>query len=394
MMRFDVFILGAGVAGCSLAEASLRRGFKTGIFDPKSPGSGASGAPIVITNIATGRRARRVNRADECLHTLHRTLQWAQEHSEPPFFKQTDVLRPAFTDAIADDFRASLHKYEWKSTELEWIDRASFAKQYPWIGSHEGGLRIRGGFTIDAPLFLKAVINASKRMGLQTYFHQTIHNIEKRGAGDGSNSWGTMEEGQYYGNPERKNKFRQLLRPRHMSTNRAKSHTVIQFTDGSQVEARHVIYAAGAGMKSYPIWNFLPLSYLKGELLEMQLREPMPAEFAFSGIGYVASDPSDPRRVITGSTFEREYDSMNPTTDGHARLRKIFHRLLPGFSENVESETGWAGVRVSLPDYQPVVGEHPEWTGHWVFTGLGSKGMLMSPYLAMQLIDVIAANDD
>lgn len=400
MVRFDVYILGAGIAGLAFAEAALKRGLKTGIADPLSVGSGASGAPVVITNIATGRRAKRAQKADVCLRALEKSLHFAKgDETHPPFFKHTEILRPAFTADIASDFRASLEKYAWQSGELEWMEKSIFSEQFPWLGVHEGGLRVRDGFTIDAPRFLRALLQACERKGLQTKFHQPVQNIVHWNSRLSEHRWDIpqadgkawVQGGKTSGGASTKARnFRHLLTSRHQGGESSERVIRVEFADGTAIETANLIYAAGAGLRLYSMWDFLPMSYLKGELLELRLRREVPAAYAFSGLGYVASDPADASRVVVGSTFERQFDSVGPTEKGQHRLMATFGKLLPDFSSDVRSASGWAGVRVSSPDYQPVTAEHPEWSGHWVCTGLGSKGMLMSAYLASEVVDRIA----
>jgi glycine/D-amino acid oxidase-like deaminating enzyme len=46
-----------------------------------------------------------------------------------------------------------------------------------------------------------------------------------------------------------------------------------------------------------------------------------------------------------------------------------------------------AGVRPTVLDRRPLMGEHPAYQGVYIFNGLGTKGYMMAPTLASELAD-------
>jgi glycine/D-amino acid oxidase-like deaminating enzyme len=46
-----------------------------------------------------------------------------------------------------------------------------------------------------------------------------------------------------------------------------------------------------------------------------------------------------------------------------------------------------AGIRPTVNDRRPILGIHPEHPRLAVFNGLGTKGVMLAPYFANQLID-------
>ncbi len=59
--------------------------------------------------------------------------------------------------------------------------------------------------------------------------------------------------------------------------------------------------------------------------------------------------------------------------------------MSPLFSE-LSVRDARAGVRVTVPgSYLPMLGPLPDADRVWLFTGLGSKGLLMAPMLAAEL---------
>ena len=56
---FDFCILGAGIAGLSLADALQEKGYRVIVLEKNDIASGASGSPGALVNPAAGRRAKK-----------------------------------------------------------------------------------------------------------------------------------------------------------------------------------------------------------------------------------------------------------------------------------------------------------------------------------------------
>jgi len=46
----------------------------------------------------------------------------------------------------------------------------------------------------------------------------------------------------------------------------------------------------------------------------------------------------------------------------------------------------WAGIRPASSDRRPLIGVHPKHKSVMIFNGMGSKGVMLAPYFARQLI--------
>ena len=53
-----------------------------------------------------------------------------------------------------------------------------------------------------------------------------------------------------------------------------------------------------------------------------------------------------------------------------------------------------AGVRPTVYDRRPVMGEHPNHKGIFIFNGLGTKGYLMAPLLSEEMADFIISRKE
>lgn len=87
---------------------------------------------------------------------------------------------------------------------------------------------------------------------------------------------------------------------------------------------------------------------------------------------------------VMGSTFERGVAQAHLKPGDHQANQDRLARLLPALAaaapELCQRSSGWAGVRCTLPDRLPAVGaiQPDAWPGLHVFTGLGARGLTLS----------------
>lgn len=345
----DFTIIGAGIAGLSVADELLQRNKSVTIIDEALPGSGSSGAPLVLINPATGRRAKMVYRAKESLEAITDLLSRVQAFSGQPFYEQNGVLRPALDEDLAKDFKRSPKKYSWPdSSWVQWMDEEEFSSAYDYFGDTRGGLIIEPGYTVNAPLYLELLTKYLISKGLETEF----------------NSAATLL------------KFDD------------QKHRV-NLDNGGSYLTDHVIYATGSSIKNHHEWRFLPFKTTKGQLLDLTYKSPLPLHESVSSMGYFAFMPSTPNRLVVGSTYEHSYDNLRTDEKGKQYLYNKLDRTLPGLSDLPHSVGMWSGERISLKDHKPIVGKHPEKKNVYLLSGLGSKGMIHGRYLAKQLVSSI-----
>lgn len=109
---------------------------------------------------------------------------------------------------------------------------------------------------------------------------------------------------------------------------------------------------------------------------------------ALSGPCYII--PLNKDELIVGATYERE--TLNWTTDLPKAKSYLFPKLkelLPGFDEErVEVTHCFAGLRATTPDHLPMIRQLD--ARNWLYTGLGSKGLLYHALYAKTLIEQLA----
>ena len=91
-----------------------------------------------------------------------------------------------------------------------------------------------------------------------------------------------------------------------------------------------------------------------------------------------------------GSTFEWDDVWAGPTAKGRSEL---LGRLAQLTSLPFEILEHGAGTRPTTKDRRPLIGEHPNRQGEYVFNGLGSRGALLAPWCAQAFYHTISSGD-
>lgn len=349
VIQTEFAILGAGLAGLMVADELIGRNKGVTLIDVDDLGAGASSAPLVLINPATGRRAKMAWKAKECINSATEILDRIGTQSDTNLFIKNGVLRPVLIEKMGNDFRKAPEKYNWPSSDwIQWLEKDEMESNYNYLKDTFGGLYISEGYTINTRLFLELLYQQLNQKGLKSFFNQT-YNIE-------------------YG----------LGTDHHIHLNK---ETILQ--------TKHIIFAVGAGITNFNEWSYLPLERVKGQTLTLEFEDPLPLTHSISSMGYFAFDPTDPKTLVVGSTYEHNFDHVKPDEKGKEYLLKKLDITLPGFSSSISKTSQWSGVRVTTQDHQPIIGSHYNHKGLHIITGLGSKGMIYSKYLSKELCDFL-----
>lgn len=339
---FDYCILGAGLAGLSLADSLQERKMRVCVLENNSIASGASGAPLGMINPATGRRATKTWRAEKCYEAIAANLEKTSPFAERIFYKRNGVLRPALTAKIADKMRSQLEKTRWPEGWCRWLSEAELLERHPGINCVEGGLWIPVGITVDLSGYLQALGRYLETHGVAIHSGSSC-DLEQNGE-----MWEIT-------------------------------------TPDQSITARRLVFATGYAALQHPWWKDLDLHPIKGQLAIFEPDEPLPFSHSVSSLGYIAR--LDNNRFVQGSTYEHDFESLEPDRFGEEYLRNKLRRTLPRLEQTSRLVDQWAGVRVSTPNRKPVLGRHQTVPNAFIYNGLGSKGLLYGKYLADHFAD-------
>lgn len=146
---------------------------------------------------------------------------------------------------------------------------------------------------------------------------------------------------------------------------------------------RRIVFCQGAIARTNPLFEGLPFAPAKGEMLTLRVPGLNEDRIVNRGV-WLARLEGELYRA--GSTYDRDNLDSIPTTAGRADICSRLGEFLRRPFEVVDHV---AAVRPILDDRKPLLGLHPRFATVAFFNGLGSKGSLLAPYFAGQLADAL-----
>ncbi len=351
-LRADVLIVGAGIAG-ACAAFNLSRRHEVLLADRAEAGGGASGAAAGMVNPLPGRRAHPVWRMEEALDALHELL---DDIGGNDLFLKSGILRPAVKREQAMRFARAGERF---ATIASWLDGPAVAADFPEIDAPHGALHVREGGAIAIGRLCRRLVEES----------------------DVRSEWNLVDFDEQHG----------LVRAR------------FNTPDGdAEVEAERMLIAPGAGYRNLPQTANLNLHCVKGQTIRVEVPEALsPNHPHVAGRGYVVAevpDGDDPAeepltRFVLGSTYEHTFSDDRPSSEATRSILEKTRGLMPMLrSASIIEER--AGIRVTVPGTRlPMIGPLPGFDRTWIFSGLGTKGLLMAPLISRRLVDWMDAPD-
>lgn len=150
------------------------------------------------------------------------------------------------------------------------------------------------------------------------------------------------------------------------------------------ITAGHLVFCEGWQAVHNPYFQWLPLQPTKGEVLEVHAENFNP-ECIYNKAVYVV--PVGEGRFKIGATYNWRQADEEPTPEGEAELTERFEQIT---TQPYQVKNHWAGIRPAVRDRRPLVGGHPVHAQLSVFNGMGSKGVLMAPFLADMFAKALA----
>jgi glycine oxidase len=152
------------------------------------------------------------------------------------------------------------------------------------------------------------------------------------------------------------------------------------------LEASNIIFAEGFGLKRNPFFNHLPLNGTKGELITIHAPD-LKIDYVLKSSVFLIPQGDDLYTV--GATYEWTDKTNKPTQKGKDELLKKLKTFLKCEFEVVDQV---AGIRPTVIDRRPLVGQQSKQKRIFVLNGLGTRGVMIAPYVAKKLFDFIEHN--
>lgn len=331
---YDHIIIGGGLAGSISAYHLADRG-STLLVEKDKIGAGASGALAGLVNPFMSRKANPVWRWREALDAFYSLI---FETELDKYFRRTGVLRPAAALPQKLLFRDVSRAFP---DDAEWLQSHMVKERWPDVSAQNGALYIRRGGGLQMEPFVRGIAAAAQSRGCEVRTGFAVSEIKRDGDG-----------------------------------------LLVEGASGT-FRAGRVILCTGGSFGSWPQLKSLPFHAIKGQLIETPVPPDLSADFpSLAGAGYIVQNA---KRLILGSTFRHTFDDLEPSPEDTEEIIRKTATLLPVVRVAPVKRT-WTGIRVTVPGTRlPVVGPVDGSGALWVFTGLGSKGILMSSLIGSQM---------
>lgn len=147
-----------------------------------------------------------------------------------------------------------------------------------------------------------------------------------------------------------------------------------------------IIFCEGYDVVNNPFFNYLPFTPNKGEVLEIETEELDPEKILVGGVFVL---PIGENRYKVGASYDHFDLSLEKTEKSRSYLVERFEKML---SIDYKITQHLVGLRPAVSDRRPLLGQHPEYDSLYIFNGLGSKGVSMSPVLSAEMSDLLVNN--
>ncbi|WP_100615184.1 NAD(P)/FAD-dependent oxidoreductase [Confluentibacter citreus] len=152
------------------------------------------------------------------------------------------------------------------------------------------------------------------------------------------------------------------------------------------IQAKQLVFSDGFSVKQNPFFNHLPLVPAKGELLTIYAPD-LNIDYVLKSAIFLI--PLGNHLYIVGATYEWK-DLTHQITD--VAKNELLDKLKKLINCSFEVVNQVAGIRPTVKDRRPLVGPHPNHKNIYVLNGLGTRGVMIGPYVAKQLFNFIEYN--
>lgn len=156
--------------------------------------------------------------------------------------------------------------------------------------------------------------------------------------------------------------------------------THIQYTN---LKAKHIVFAEGFGMHSNPFFKNLPLDGTKGELFIIKAPDLNLDVIVNTSVFVI---PLGNNLYKVGATYHWDDKTSIPTKEGKQELINRIKEILNCDFDIVEH---FGGVRPTVKDRRPLLGTHFKHKNIHILNGLGTRGVMLAPAMAIDLYDYI-----
>lgn len=350
----EVVVLGAGIAGCTLAyHLAQRRVGPVVVYDPRTPGAGATGraAGIVTEQLWNHWDVEVTRESKEQYAAL--SARW-----DPSAYAVNGFVRWAQGPEARAVLEAALTRLRAWGVDVRELGRSELAERVPWgrFDDEPHAVWSPADSVVTPSTMGEIYAEGARKAGVE-FVLGTPMTAFRRSAG----SWELV-------------------------------------TGGRTIRSSIAVVAAGAWSKKIlrGIGHPLPLAPYRTQAAVLR---PPSGPSLFPSVHDIDVDvyarPEANGRLLAGDgtrlvevdpeTFQSGADESFVT-----HLAETFAQRFPGWSD-AELVRAWAGVCTSTPDRRPLVGPIPGAAGLYAVTGFNGFGVMRAGGVTLRLAELIAA---
>lgn len=330
-MRTDYIIVGSGLAGIAFAETVLQNGKSFVVFDNHSQNStqiaGGLYNPVILKRFSEVWNAK------------------YQLELADIFYRRIEAKL-----GISIDFKTPIYRKFFSVEEQNnWFAASDKPNLSPFLSTTVVHKKYKA---IEAPFGYGEVLHTGyvETETLLKHYHNYLKNESK-----------LFEEAFDYG----------------------KLQLTANQVGYENLSAEHIVFAEGYGMYQNPFFNYLPLDGTKGELLLIKAPD-LDIDIIVNTSVFIL--PLGNNLFKVGATYNWEDKTNLPTEEGKNELIAKLREIITCDFEIIEH---WAGVRPTVKDRRPLLGTHHIHKNVHILNGLGTRGVMLAPSMALDLFEYI-----
>ncbi|MED4399908.1 FAD-binding oxidoreductase [Metabacillus fastidiosus] len=351
-------VIGAGILGASAAYHLAKSGVNIMLVDRKDAGQATDAAAGIVCPWLSQRRNKAwYNLAKNGAKYYSSLIKELENDGETETgYKQVGAISLHTDEEKLNKMEERVYKKREEAPEIGEITRLSAEetkKLFPPLHEDYFSLHISGAARVNGRLMCQALINGAKKHGANIL----------------------------HGNAKLKYEQNKV--------------TGI-YVDGKEVQADEIIVTTGAWADALlePLGIQFLVTHQKAQIVHLHMDDANTDDWP------VVMPPNDQYIVafndgkfVVGATYEDDTQFDRRVTAGG--LYHIFHKALtvaPGLSDCTMVETR-VGFRPYTPDFLPVIGRVPGYSGIVVANGLGATGLTAGPYLGRELAELVQGKE-
>ncbi len=337
-----VVVIGAGVAGASVAHALAERGIEVTVLERADAiAQGASGNPVGVFRPLVSRDDNRSSRLTRAAF-LHDLRAWATLPGVD--WSHCGVLHLAKDADAAVKQKQALADTAPPEGFARWVELDEARELANWPVAAPGVFYPAAGWVVPASL-CRAWLDHS---GIQLRTGCAVARLNKASAG-----WQLLD----------------------------RAGTVL-------AEADAVVLANARDASSLGPDQAWPLHTVRGQITQLPPASLPEITRVIAREGYVAPGQDRP---LVGATYEHDDDDTAPRAASDLSNLARLEAILPGASERFppDAVAGRASLRATLPDRLPLVGAVDAHPGLYVAAGYASRGVVWAGLLGEALADLM-----